>query len=107
MVHFRIESAPQVKEIETALHNLYRQHVINYREQIEGQGLEWNDEKGNDPWKGLFNYSHAEYRDIDGRWVNEEQAESKNAHIWIWQEDNTSMPATKQAASTRDPNHKN
>ena len=30
---------------------------IEFREEIEAQGLEWEDDKGNDPWKGLFNYS--------------------------------------------------
>ncbi|MEA2326285.1 MAG: adenine-specific DNA-methyltransferase, partial [Thermoanaerobaculia bacterium] len=61
----------------------------------------------NDPWKGLFNYSHAEYRDADGRLLSEAQSRGKQATIWIWQEDNTSMPATKQSPTTRDPEHKN
>jgi adenine-specific DNA-methyltransferase len=98
---------PPVSIIEAELRKLYERHRIELREEIEAQGLEWEDEKGNDPWKGLYNYSHAEYRDSDGNLVAEKEARERQAAIWIWQEDNTSMPATKQAASTRDPQHKN
>jgi adenine-specific DNA-methyltransferase len=98
---------PPIAEIEGELRKLYDQHRLELREEIEALGLEWDDEKGNDPWKGLFNYSHAEYRDASGAYVEESSASDKKALIWIWQEDNPSMPATKQSASTRDPNHAN
>lgn len=98
---------PSIAVIEGELRKLYEQHKIEFREEIEAQGLEWEDEKNNDPWKGLYNYSHAEYRDPSGKLVSESEARAKGGRIWVWQEDNTSMPATKQAASTRDPNHKN
>jgi len=98
---------PPVAKIEEELRKLYEQHRIEFREEIEAQGFEWDDEKGNDPWKGLFNYSHAEYRDMDGAFVQQSKAKDSKARIWIWQEDNTSMPATKQAESTRDPKHPN
>ncbi len=98
---------PSISSIEAELRKLYEQHRIDLRGELEAEGLEWEDEKGNDPWKGLYNYSHAEYRDLEGGLVSEAKAKAKQATIWIWQEDNTSMPATKQAASTRDPNHKN
>lgn len=98
---------PSISTIEGEIKKLYEQHKIAYREEIESQGLELEDEKGNDPWKGLFNYSHAEYRDNDGRWIHENEAKVKKASIWVWQEADASMPATKQAASTRDPKHKN
>lgn len=100
-------SFPPVSEIESRLRALYEQHQFKYCEEIQAQGLEWEDEKGNDPWRGLFNYSHAEYRDKEGRLVPEKDARRRNAKIWIWQEDNTSMPASKQAASTRDPSSRN
>src|ERR1035437_4930481 len=32
---------------------------------------------------------------------------AQSSTIWVWQEDNTSMPATKQSPTTRDPAHKN
>ncbi|MGE5481423.1 MAG: site-specific DNA-methyltransferase [Bacteroidota bacterium] len=100
-------SYPTVSTIEAELRKLYEQHKMAFREEIEAQGLEWEDEKGSDPWKGLFNYSHAEYRDVTGKLVPESEAEARKATIWIWQEGDASMPATKQAASTRDPNHPN
>lgn len=58
---------PEVEEIENAIKKLYEQHIIEYREQVEAEGLEWSDEKRNDPWKGLYNYKNAEYRDALGR----------------------------------------
>ncbi len=98
---------PPIEAIEAALRKLYEQHRIEYQEEIEAQGLEWDDEKANDPWKGLFNYSGAEYRDADGKFVEERSAKGKCARIWIWQEGDASMPATKQSLSTRDPKHPN
>jgi adenine-specific DNA-methyltransferase len=98
---------PAISEIEAALRRLYEEHRIKFQEEIEAQGLEWDDEKGSDPWKGLFSYSRAEYRDSSGRLVQESDARAQNARIWIWQEGDASMPATKQATTTRDPNHAN
>lgn len=98
---------PAISMIEEEIRKLYEQHKIAYREEVESQGLEWDDEKGNDPWKGLFNYSNAEYRDASGKLVPESEARERQAKIWVWQEGDASMPATKQAASTRDPEHKN
>jgi adenine-specific DNA-methyltransferase len=98
---------PPIAEIEEELRKLYEQHRIEFREEVEAQGLEWDDEKNNDPWKGLFNYSGAEYRDSSGRFVKESEARSCNATIWIWRAADISMPATKQSATTRDPNHPN
>jgi len=98
---------PPVATIEKEIHALYARHRIEYREQVENQGLEWSDEAGNDPWKGLFNYSHAEYRDTDGTFVREAEAQARGAVIWVWQEDNTSMPATKQSPTTAQAGHRN
>ncbi len=60
-----------------------------------------------DPWRGLYNYVHAEYHDADGQYVPEEEARRREAIIWIWREDNPSAPAQKQAESTRDPGDPN
>lgn len=98
---------PPVSAIESEIRALYEQHKIEFREELETQGLEWEDEKGNDPWKGLFNYVRAEYRDAMGNYVKETEARVRKATIWVWQEGDASMPATKQSASTRDPNHPN
>lgn len=96
-----------ISEVETEIRTLYERHKIEFREEVEAQGLEWEDEKGNDPWRGLFNYSHAEYRDAQGTFVPEITAGDCKASIWVYQEDNTSMPATKQSPTTRDPEHPN
>lgn len=98
---------PPISKIEAELRKLYQQHKIEYREAIEAQGMDWKNEKGNDPWKGIFSYTQAEYRDSEGKIVVETEAEKKQARIWIWQEGDASMPATKQSPTTRDPQHPN
>lgn len=98
---------PPITEIEAAIKKLYADHKIEYREQIEAEGLEWEDFQKDDPWKGLYNYKHAEYRDSEGRIVSEEEARKIRAEIWVYQEADLALPATKQAASTRDPNSTN
>lgn len=98
---------PPIETIEAELSSLYELHKAAYRDEVESMGLEWENEKSNDPWRGLFNYSHAEYRDSAGRFISQEDARGKHAAIWIWQEADASMPATKQSPTTRDPNHPN
>ncbi len=98
---------PPITEIEAAIKKLYADHRIEYREEIEAQGLEWEDFQKDDPWKGLFNYKHAEYRDSHGQVVSEDDAKDASAQIWIYQEADLALPATKQAASTRDPDSPN
>ncbi len=98
---------PSAKEMESSLRDLYQKHKIEFREEIEAAGLDWEKEQTSDPWKGLYNYSHAEYRDEQGNLVDEREAKSKAATVWIWQEGDASMPATKQASSTRDPQSPN
>ena len=98
---------PSTQEIEQAIKSLYEQHKIAFREEIEAEGLEWDNEKSNDPWKGLYNYNKAEYRNTQGQLLTEIEAHAQGGQIWVWREDNTSMPATKQATSTREPGHPN
>jgi adenine-specific DNA-methyltransferase len=101
------ESFPSVAKIEAELKTLYEQHKISYQSELEAEGFDSDDFKSDDPWKGIFSYTNAEYRDLQGRIVSEEAARAANAKIWIWQEGDCSMPATKQAASTRDETHPN
>jgi len=98
---------PSIVEIEDAIKKLYADHKIEYREQIEAQGLEWEDFQKDDPWKGLFNYKHAEYRNSNGKIESAREALRADAQIWIYQEADLALPATKQAASTRDPDSLN
>ena len=100
-------SFPPIKEIEASVKKLHQDHLIELRSKIDEAGLDWNTEKKNDPWKGLYNYSRAEYRDKGGQLISEKDARMTSADIWVWREDNSSMPATKQAASTQDPTHPN
>ena len=98
---------PPVADIEAELRKLYRDHQIEFRQEVEAQGLEWEDEKGNDPWKGLFNYNGAEYRDANRRLVTEAEAAKRKAVIWVWRSSDASMPATKQSPTVNDSNHPN
>ncbi|MCS6328429.1 MAG: site-specific DNA-methyltransferase [Nitrospira sp.] len=98
---------PQIAEIEEALKKLYSDHKIAYREHIESQGLEWEEYRKEDPWKGLYNYKHAEYRNEAGRLVSEKDARAAQSSIWIYQEADLALPATKQSPSTRDPQSPN
>lgn len=49
---------PRIAEIEAAVRALYEQHKLDYRSEVEAQGLDLDEEKDNDPWRGLYNYSH-------------------------------------------------
>ena len=98
---------PPISQIESEIRALYKKHKAEYRESIEEQGLDWQDEKSNDPWKGLFNYNRAEYRDAFGNLVPELEAKEEKANLWIWREDNTAMPSSKQSSNTQDESHPN
>lgn len=99
---------PPIAEVEKAIAALFEQHLIDYREQLEERGLEWNNEtKKQDPWKGIMPYKYAEYRDKDGRYVSEKEASQREASIWVWSEIPTAAPASKQAETTKDPDHVN
>lgn len=90
---------PKTAEIEAALKNLFREH----KNRVKLNGL--NEES--DPWKGIYNYSRAEYRNNDGRYIDESEAKKVEAQIWVWREDNPSMPQIKedsQKAEFRDSN---
>lgn len=100
---------PSVSKIERQLGELYSQHKVDYRDEVEAAGLDWDKEKGNDLWKGLYNYSRAEYRNAKQELIKDSEAKEQHARIWVWQEGDASMPATKQADSTQDetsPNYR-
>ena len=99
---------PPLTEVDKAIAALFEQHLIEYREQLEGRGLEWNNEtKKQDPWKGIMPYKYAEYRDKDGKYVPEKEAREREAVLWVWSEIPTAAPASKQAETTKNPNHAN
>ncbi|MBW4055131.1 MAG: site-specific DNA-methyltransferase [Proteobacteria bacterium] len=100
---------PAITEIELELKVLHDQHRKDYREEVEAQSLDWEEEKRNDPWKGLYPYSNAEYRDTDGCYVPESDAKFRNAKIWVWRESDWTIMSSegKQSDTIRDSNHPN
>ncbi|MEQ6886480.1 site-specific DNA-methyltransferase [Salicola sp. Rm-C-2C1-2] len=96
---------PPLAEVEQALADLFEDHKSNFRAELEEQGIEFSQDL--DPWKGLYNYKNAEYRDRDGNYIPEEEARDKGAIIWVWRESDPSMPAGKQSESTKDPSDPN
>lgn len=99
---------PSLADAEVALKGLYQSHRDEYRQEVEANGQEWDaDAKRQDPWRGLYPYSKAEYRTTAGNYVPEEEARARNAQLWIWREMPTGAPASKQSPTTRDPNHPN
>lgn len=91
---------PTIDEIRNHLKKLFKEHKQRLLEENEDKQLELDD------WKGLYNYNQADYRDENGKYVPEEEAKAKNAVIWVWREDNPSMPQVKedsQKESFRDP----
>lgn len=95
---------PPIAEVEAAIKVLMDEHLQQFKQELEEFGLEYDEEtKKIDPWKGIYNYCHAEYRDFNHKYVEELRAQTAQAMIWVWQEGDASMPSGKQAISTKDP----
>ena len=92
---------PSISEIEARLQALIQKHKEELTAELEGDGVNYS--RNLDPWLSIYSYVNAEYRDSDGRYVLPEEARERNARIWLWSDDKPSMPANKQAASTKDP----
>ena len=97
-------SYPSIAHIEAAILRLFRSNQSKFKGSLKAEpALE--DEEAND-WKGLYNYTHAEYRDSHGSFVPEKDAKKFAAAIWVWRESDTSMPQVKedsQRPEFRDP----
>lgn len=100
---------PSISDIQTKIRALYSAHKKWFKEDVLSQGLDFEVEKRNDPWKGLYNYNRAEYRDENGKYVDESEAQIRGARIWVWREDNWTIMSSdsKQSGTTKDPSHKN
>jgi adenine-specific DNA-methyltransferase len=99
-------SYPRISAIEKSIAKLFEQHRQEFREELEKQRIDFD--KNLDPWKGLYNYKNAEYRDSQGKYISENEAKNSNARIWVWRESDSSMPQVKQDSQKpefRDPNH--
>ena len=102
------EDYPPTEEVESSIKNLMDQHLREFKNELKDQGLEYDAEtKKMDPWKGVYNYKYAEYRDSDWNVVPEERASEVNATLCVYRESDISAPATKQAESTKDPDSEN
>ncbi len=100
---------PPISEIESAIRALYARHKAELKEECEAQNLDWNVEKRNDPWKGIYNYNRAEYRTPNGKYVEEKGAKKTGAVIWVWCESDWTIMSseTKQSDTTRNPSDSN
>lgn len=99
---------PKTEVVEAAIKKLFREHLDSFRDEIEASGREWDSEtQKQDPWKGIYNYCNAEYRDANGEYVPQESAKERKARIWVWREISPSAPAGKQSPTTKDPAHHN
>ncbi len=98
---------PTLSDVSKALQALFEMHKQEYRAEVEANGQEWEDAKRQDPWRGLYPYNRAEYRDAQGTYVPEEEARQRKAKLWVWSEIPTGAPASKQSPTTKDPNHPN
>ena len=102
-----INYAP-IAEVVEAVKKLFKNHIEDYSRNLQEQGLEYDNEaKRQDPWRGIYNYCNAEYRDINGSLVTEDEARAKDARLVVWRESDPSAPAQKQSDSTRDLNDPN
>ncbi|MGA2492874.1 MAG: DNA methyltransferase [Roseiarcus sp.] len=99
---------PSLSDVSKALQALFEKHKEEYRAEVEATGQEWDaDAKRQDPWRGLYPYNRAEYRDAAGMYVSEKEARQRNAKLWVWSEIPTGAPASKQSPTTKDPHHPN
>ncbi len=100
---------PTIINIQSALAVFYRQHQLEYRKAVEAEGLDWKTERRNDPWKGVYMYKFAEYRDELGRYVEEDQARKLSARIWVYRESDWTIMSSerKQSPTILDPQHPN
>jgi len=99
---------PKKTDVEKAITDLFKQHIEEYKTELRERGSDYNEEtKKQDPWRGIYLYSHSEYIDSNEDIIPESKAEKTKARIVIWQEGDASAPAQKQAESIRDPKDPN
>jgi adenine-specific DNA-methyltransferase len=99
---------PSLKSAEARIKKVFQEHLVSFREAWENRGGEWDAEaRRQDPWKGIYNYNRAEYRDNEGNLVNENDARRLGAVLRVWREMPTAAPASKQSPTTKDRTHFN
>lgn len=98
---------PPIHYIEDRLKDLYQSHKIEHISEAMSRGQSKEDAIKSDPWKGLYPYKYAEYRDNNGNFVDEEIAAERKCRIWVWREVEPSMPSGKQSETIKDPSSEN
>ncbi len=100
--------SPSVETIQEEIKKLFERHIASYKEELETSGREWDAEaRRQDPWRGIYPYNKAEYRDGDAKLVADVKANSVNSSIWVWSEISAGAPASKQSSTTKEPDHFN
>lgn len=100
---------PPISTVMDALAKLYEDHKRDYREAVEAEGLDYEEEIKNDPWKGTYSYQWAEYRDSHGKYVPESKAKKSGASLWVYTESDWTIMSseTKQSPTIKESSHKN
>ena len=98
---------PELDAVESQLRELYKSHREEHLSAAVDRGEVKAEAVKSDPWKGLYPYRHAEYRDDLGTYVPPELARERKARLWIWRQVEPSMPAGKQSPTTKDPQSEN
>lgn len=96
-------------EAQAKIRELYRDHQKKLKSEIKADGLDWEEEKRNDPWKGVYQYKFCEYRDADGKYCDHALAKDLAAKLWVYRESDWTIMESdqKQSSTTKDPNHPN
>lgn len=79
---------PPLEYVEKKLKELYK----NNKQKLKDEEIPLSE----DPWKSIYNYNKVEYRDSEGKFVDQEDAQKYKAKLWVWREVDTSMPQVKQ-----------
>lgn len=97
------------EDAQEQLRALYSRHLAELKSQAEAEGLDWDAEKRNDPWKGVYQYKFCEYRDSSGRLCNPSSAKELDAKLWVYRESDWTIMESdqKQSTTTKDPSHPN
>jgi adenine-specific DNA-methyltransferase len=91
------------------IRDLYKNHYNELKNESEAQGLDWETEKRNDPWKGVYQYKFCEYRDPNGKFCDFSKAKQLGAKLWVYRESDWTIMESdqKQSSTTKDPAHPN
>lgn len=87
------------------IRDLYKSHYNELKCEADSKGLDWETEKRNDPWKGVYQYKFCEYRDPRGKFCDFSKAQQLGAKLWVYRESDWTIMESdqKQSTTTKDP----